>query len=462
MEHFTHSFIITLIHSIWQALLLWGIYGFTNKLLPHNHPVAKRNAAFLFLCIQFLVSIFTFLFLLYSNSLPLNGPLETVSTISRLTVLHSFSGYLVVIYLAIVMYKLLGLVVQWHVFKKQCLQHFLKPNQDLLFYTHAKAKSMGIKKRINVWLSPHIHSPLTYGFFKPVILLPFALVNRLTIEETESLVLHELAHIKQNDFFLNWFLLLTETVYFFNPFLQRLTIEIRKQREFSCDVQVVEQSYSPVLYAQALYKTASQRFSANAFTIAAAQNVELLLNRIVFFSNTNNHFLPKRNPVLAPLLSLTLMIVLLFAGSPNDTKNLNPAIKPLHATNLPSSKTVTSNVHETQKLFSTLPNITLKSSNTRKPLEERQQVTAKEINKPGFENHYNGIPFNLIPVNYIARADSVNEIIISEENSGGSSITKSYKLSYINGKWEISLLWMVENKNAGDTLQLKSDSASVH
>ncbi len=67
-----------------------------------------------------------------------------------------------------------------------------------------------------------------------------------------------------------------------------------------------------------------------------------------------------------------------------------------------------------------------------------------------------------MPVNYIAQADSVTEIIVSEETAGGNSITRSYKMSYKNGKWEITLLWMVENKKAEDSVHQNIDTTLQH
>ncbi|MBK6635063.1 MAG: M48 family metalloprotease [Chitinophagaceae bacterium] len=53
-----------------------------------------------------------------------------------------------------------------------------------------------------------------FWFFKPVILLPVALVNNISTQQAETLILHELAHIRTNDYLLNWFLLTAETLFF--------------------------------------------------------------------------------------------------------------------------------------------------------------------------------------------------------------------------------------------------------
>ena len=74
----------------------------------------------------------------------------------------------------------------------------------------------------------------------------------------------------------------------------------------------------------------------------------------------------------------------------------------------------------------------------------------------------NNTYYNFVPVNNTAQADSVTEIIFSEERSGENSITQSYKLSYKNGKWVMTLLWMVENKKAEDSVPKNIDSTLQH
>ena len=57
-----------------------------------------------------------------------------------------------------------------------------KPPVDIRLFTKAKAIELGIKRQVNIWLSEHIQSPMTFGYFKPVILLPVALLNHIMRE----------------------------------------------------------------------------------------------------------------------------------------------------------------------------------------------------------------------------------------------------------------------------------------
>lgn len=452
MEHFAHSFILTLIHSVWQALLLICAYYSFVKLIKHNHPAAKRNAAFIFLTLQLATSIFTFVFYYYREEINLPIILGTWDVKSPYNFLHSFSGYLLIFYFAMIGYKIFSLVFQWQKFNRLNAKLCLKPDVDISFFTHAMAKRMGIKRKVKVWLSGHISSPLTYGFLKPVILLPVSLMNHLTTEETETLIIHELAHIRQNDFLLNWFLLITETVYFFNPFIKILANEARKQRELSCDIEVMEKEYSALQYANTLYKTAQAHLATPVFSIAAAQNVNALLHRILFFSNTDNHFLPKRKLMFAPLLSVALIAMILlsiipFKNSPLKTAASTKPVLPAQSTNFHPIE-----IKKSQPAVATLPNLTVYSNKAINKIKENKKAASIKPNESLASVNIQP-DYNIVPVNYYAAPDSVHEIIVSEENSNGNSITKSYKLSYKNGKWVFNLLWIVENKKAeGDSM----------
>ena len=286
--------------------------------------------------------------------------------------------------------------------------------------------------------------------------------NHLTIEETEALIIHELAHIKQNDFLLNWILLIIETLFFFNPFIKLLASEIRKNRELSCDVEVMKKYYSPLHYANALYKSAAQHLFANAFSITAAQKEGLLLHRILFFTDTNNHFLPKRKLVIVPLLSLTFITLLLAVILPTENKEIKTVSSSFIRTALPFNSEISMpEILSTDYVIPAIPKITVSSKSRSNTVAVSQTASKEKRTKPTGEIEHDAY-YNLVPVNYTAQADSVTEIIVSEETAGGNSITRSYKMSYKNGKWEITLLWMVENKKAEDSVHQNIDTTLQH
>lgn len=139
---------------------------------------------------------------------------------------------------------------------------------------------LNIKTEVKIYLSELVTCPLTIGFFKPIILIPLASINHLNTEQMEAVILHELAHIKRFDYLFNLFLALIETALFFNPFMQLISRNIKRERENCCDDWVLQFDYNAASYASALLQIATSHFTAPAFALKAADDKQVLLNRI--------------------------------------------------------------------------------------------------------------------------------------------------------------------------------------
>ena len=112
-------------------------------------------------------------------------------------------------------------------------------------------------KKIKIGISSTIDTPITFGWIKPIILLPIALVNQLSVKEIESIILHEWAHILRNDYLLNLMTSFVQLVLFFNPFTYLFNKEISLQREIACDSFVLSVSVEKLDYLNTLYKMAA-------------------------------------------------------------------------------------------------------------------------------------------------------------------------------------------------------------
>lgn len=142
------------------------------------------------------------------------------------------------------------------------------------------AAQLKIPRRVKLLISQYIQVPVMIGFLKPVILLPVAMFNNLTAEQLEAILLHELAHIKRNDYLLNIFQSIVETILFFNPFVWWISKNIRLEREHCCDDLVLTNQVQPLHYAKALVALEEYRLTVNAMAMAAADNKQHLFHRI--------------------------------------------------------------------------------------------------------------------------------------------------------------------------------------
>ncbi|AHF17379.1 hypothetical protein NIASO_06435 [Niabella soli DSM 19437] len=142
------------------------------------------------------------------------------------------------------------------------------------------ADYLGIKRKVQLFLSSRVTSPLTIGFLKPVILLPVAVVNQLSVRQLEAIILHELAHIKNNDYLINWVNQVILTILYFNPFARLLVKMQELDREQSADGWVTRFQYDPHLYASTLLQLARNQVSPNTLALHVSGKESQLEQRV--------------------------------------------------------------------------------------------------------------------------------------------------------------------------------------
>ncbi|MDB4732887.1 ankyrin repeat domain-containing protein [Planctomicrobium sp.] len=97
----------------------------------------------------------------------------------------------------------------------------------------AKQWSMTVLPRLAV--AKKCVMPKVIGVMKPTILLPANALTGLSEEELEIILLHELAHVRRHDLWMNLVQRLAEVVLFYNPALWWLSHRISTLREYCCD-----------------------------------------------------------------------------------------------------------------------------------------------------------------------------------------------------------------------------------
>ncbi len=93
-------------------------------------------------------------------------------------------------------------------------------------------------RNIKVRQSDRVNTPLTYGVFKPIILLPKT-IQWDNHKQLEYILAHELVHIKRFDVLYKLLLTLSLCIHWFNPMVWVMYILANRDIELSCDEQVV-------------------------------------------------------------------------------------------------------------------------------------------------------------------------------------------------------------------------------
>ena len=141
-------------------------------------------------------------------------------------------------------------------------------------------KQLHIEGGARLYISAKAQVPMVIGFIKPMILMPAATIAQLSAKQLETILLHELAHIKRHDYLVNILQTIVETILFFNPFVWLISGITRREREHCCDDLVLQHTQDPLFYATALAALASDEENAAPLAVAASGQSNHLFNRI--------------------------------------------------------------------------------------------------------------------------------------------------------------------------------------
>ncbi|OPH57658.1 hypothetical protein BC351_03845 [Paenibacillus ferrarius] len=96
-------------------------------------------------------------------------------------------------------------------------------------------KRMGIQGHIALVASDELASPSLFGFMKPQLIMPTVLLQNLNDEQLQHVFLHELAHSKRKDIWVNGFMHALLIIHWFNPILWYAYRRMREDQEIASD-----------------------------------------------------------------------------------------------------------------------------------------------------------------------------------------------------------------------------------
>lgn len=308
-----------LLNSLWQMALLWLVYVVLT--MNGKKWLSRQRHAIALLSLTggslwFLVSLAINLYKAASGPQVITlyvsetGPSLANHTLPGI-ISHWFEPampFLSLAYLATVLFLFVRFYLQYRHTQQLFTTGLQKADAEWRLFLQKSVQQMSIKKKVQIWLSSLVDTPVTLGIIKPVILLPVAAVNHLTLKQAEAIILHELNHIRRNDYLVNLLISCVDVVLFFNPFAHQLTSIIRKERENCCDDMVLQFCYEPHSYATALLKLEQSRVQTNELALAATgKDKHFLLNRVKRILGTAPDRTPFKQKMIAYLLSALLI-----------------------------------------------------------------------------------------------------------------------------------------------------------
>lgn len=325
---------VAIIHSLWQGLF---IYLFLRLVLLSFSSLAAKYKHNLAMLAMFGVTVW-FIYTLVGEirvyqwvelktndvqgvmpailGMPLHITHTTTFSSRYFYTIEGFLPYVTLIYIAGLLFNTTKLILTRR--KLGEIKQTVSIDIPMLRKVAQFAEMLGIEQRISFGLSSLVDVPCVFGYAKPFILLPASIATGLSSEEIEAILLHELAHIKRNDYLVNLIQQAMQVLLFFNPFAQLIGRIINRERENSCDDIVIESTRKPIVYAHALLKLEESRTQQWQIALAATGKKKYhLLNRIERIMKTKKPIGSTRH---------ILLVIVVLTASITGLAWLNPTI----------------------------------------------------------------------------------------------------------------------------------------
>ena len=301
----------SIFHSLWQGTLLYGLLLLCLISMPKLSSRTKHNLAFLTMSMIFSCFCLTFFSLFtwsplssVSNSLAI----DKVIPVSMGRQVELYFPILVGIYGIGVLLQVAILSAGYHKLWKLNLSPKVAVPKEWQILFDRVVKELKINSKVRFYLSEQVNVPLVLGYLKPVVLFPIAFASQLEMAHVEAILIHEMAHIRRNDFLLNLLKTVMETILFFNPFTWLCSSLIEREREHACDDMVVQKTHTPLTYAHALLQIELiNEKQTPVFSMAASGNSQNLYQRIKRITDMKTTY----NNAKQQLLAITVTVLTL-------------------------------------------------------------------------------------------------------------------------------------------------------
>ena len=182
------------------------------------------------------------------------------------------------------------------------------PNQ-ITELTRRLATQLKVHRSVQVMQSAIAQVPMVVGYFKPVILVPASALTNLTVTELESILRHELAHVRRHDALVNFLQTVLETVLFFHPCVWWISRRVRIERENCCDDLAASDPAQAISLAKALLRLEENRHQKVGALAASDGDLKTRVYRLTGFGSPRSSR-RNRTGVVAALTTFALVAVI--------------------------------------------------------------------------------------------------------------------------------------------------------
>ncbi|HEY3644310.1 MAG TPA: M56 family metallopeptidase [Gammaproteobacteria bacterium] len=261
----------TLVHFLWQGLLVGTIYACLRNYMTDASPQARYLLSLGTLALLAVLPVVTLLYLLGTPQAvhEVTGfaagahlfipPAEPTLLDSLRSLLHPLVPWTVPAWSIGVALFGFKAFAGWRRARTLTRQASHAAPAEWQETVTRLALQVGVRARIRLLITARVAVPCVIGWLKPVILLPPAALTGLTPLQLEMVLAHELSHIRRYDYLVNLIQVGVETLLFYHPVVRWISRDARRERELCCDDSAVHACGDALHYAHALTDLAALR-----------------------------------------------------------------------------------------------------------------------------------------------------------------------------------------------------------
>jgi bla regulator protein blaR1 len=115
-----------------------------------------------------------------------------------------------------------------------------------------KARPLDLGLPIPVRCSQELFEPGVFGVFRPILLLPEGIVEKLSAAQFKAIIAHEFCHVRRRDNLTATIHMIVQAIFWFHPLVWWIGVRLIDERERACDEEVLRLGSAPQDYAEGI------------------------------------------------------------------------------------------------------------------------------------------------------------------------------------------------------------------
>jgi uncharacterized protein (TIGR03435 family) len=178
------------------------------------------------------------------------------------------------------------------------------------------ASPLSLSLPIPVVSTPARLEPGVVGIFRPVLLLPEGITAHLTQAQLQTILAHEMCHIRRRDNLAAAIHMVVESIFWFHPLVWWLGACLVKERERACDEAVIAAGGDREAYAEALLKVCTFYVASSLPSAAGVSGVDLRKRvRLIMSPGKEQNLTLARKALLTASATATLLVPILIGST---------------------------------------------------------------------------------------------------------------------------------------------------